>query len=74
MTLEMDRTVYIQFTCEVTKMSFYMKDYLFIEYLEIHILKTEKKEVRSICCLKSETRIKIQSSLQDGQHLFSTMQ
>lgn len=42
--------------------------------LEIHIFKTEGKEVRSICCLKSETRIKSQSSVQEGQHLFNTMQ
>ena len=51
-----------------------MKDYMFIEYLEIHIFKTERKEVRSIYCLKSETKKKIQSSLQEGQNLFSTMQ
>lgn len=39
----MDRTLYIQFTHEETKVSLYVKGYIFIMFLEIPFFKTEKR-------------------------------
>lgn len=63
--------LYIQFTCEVTKMSFYEKDYMFIQYLEIHIWEPEKKEVKFYVVWKVKQN-QNQKYSREGQHLFST--